>query len=126
MKLKSLQDRLLAKLIILAASKYLISIPYIIEISLCKLIGLFSISYAGRELTTVKGVGLFEATTFTGLSTGINGVSFAGGAQVNIAENGSLNDTPKNNIVMLKTSDVSSTAITLQGTPLTEDDEFNS
>ena len=27
---------------------------------------------------------------------------------------------------MLKTSDVSSTAITLQGTPLSEDDEFNS
>ena len=75
-----------------------------------------------RDLKSLRGVGLFESTTFKG----IGGVSFAGGGQINIADNGDIDDSPKNNQILLKTSDVSTTEITLSGSPLTEDDEFNS
>jgi cyanophycinase-like exopeptidase len=67
-------------------------------------------------------VGVYETAEYRG----VKGVSMAGGGQVQIAEQGGLNDTPMNNQIMLTTSDVSTTAITLAGTPLTEDDEFQS
>ena len=69
----------------------------------------------------MRGVGVFETTNFAG----INGVSMAGGGVVTIAGWG-LSETPKKNQVMFTTGDVSPSPITLTGTPLTQNDEFNS
>ena len=75
------------------------------------------------ERRTLRGVGVFESTEFDGLN---RGVSMAGGGTITISGQGGLSAQPAENQVVISTTDVSSTNLDLSGTPLTEDDEFNS
>ena len=78
------------------------------------------ISAADSKL--IRGVDFFESKNYNG----VGGVSFAGGGQIVILAEDKLHVTPSANQVKLTTADVSTSAITLAGTPVNEDDEFNS
>lgn len=87
---------------------------------------LFAVIYlsnlaSGNEQLSLTGVGLPDSTTFHG----VDGISMVGGAEL-VFKGYGFASTPKNNQVMVSTSALSSATLNLEGTPLTEDDEFNS
>jgi len=75
---------------------------------------------AGR-VPSLRGVGIFETTTWTG----IDGVSFAGGADAMFTAS-NLQMEPADNVVTLETSSLSGSSQTFQCPKLTTLDEFNS
>ena len=69
---------------------------------------------SAEDLTSLRGVGLFESATFTGR----NGVSYAGGAELLITGS-HFDETPWSNSVFFSTSALSTSTQRLAGPPLT-------
>ena len=76
----------------------------------------------GNTMPKIRGVGMFESTDYT---TGLNGVSFAGGADAVIHSTG-LQVEPSENIVYLTTEEFGHRYLEFKCPKLTILDEFNS
>ena len=74
------------------------------------------------EISAIRGIGLFETTSYNGLR---KGVSYAGGADA-LIHSSLLQSQPSDNIVHLSTPNLSGTNLSFECPKLTILDEFNS